>query len=710
MKKINWKHFFKKGRNDDYVYDGFKKTVLIMAILFVTAAIAAGITNLYYSKLKIEDSLIGNRKIKTAFLFHLNQALTPYADVGDRSSYNNLLKTLRKHRDLKFNIHISGTLVQALLWYNPETIELIKEGVKDGQFEIIGSTYSQNVMYSTDMKSNDWQIKRHREILKEVFGVEPVGFWNPERTWSNNLGELMVKNGYKYTFIEDKTVRKSGMKGSEYYLRTTNNGKLIIVNDDNEILNKVKSAVDAGDYETKIGDRGALLTDKRKEYKQFFQYMRKIYKNDKDGQYIVSAADDAEINGLWDFEAGNNPDWDFKNLDYLLSEIEKKSWIETVKYSDAISKLKIKEDISPVKDGAAIWMDKAAKGKGDYAEQGYSGWFDFNSNSPKLAYYRKMHESKSRFFEKYGSEKAENIKNIIKLAMDNYLSHQFEFGCTGVSGLDSEFKLGKKYGMWENMRFMEVYSDVVENIKNPKDRVYKKDVDDDGIEEVVAVNGANYYVFSEKRGGRLLYWFDLKRGIEIVGGEIGLQLDENYYDGNIQIKPFSFSDFIRFLNGNDQFIEYFSRNSYFVRTGGLNERVLYKNQEGNIAEIFNASTVVTMENDKIEFSVGEFKKVIIFIKDGIRVDYKLPEAAEGIVVESEFQPDYFTILNRGIDALEIHKEKGKTVIYNKISKVGAEIKYSSEKAVKIDYPLFGIVSSVELGKGNQSIEIKKFNK
>lgn len=119
-------------------------------------------------------------------------------------------------------------------------------------------------------------------------------------------------------------------------------------------------------------------------------------------------------------------------------------------------------------------MEKAAKGRGSYAEQGYNGWFDFNSNSPKLAYYRKMHESKKKFFEKYSGEKAENIKNIVKLAMDNYLSHQFEFGCTGVSGLDSEFKLGKKYGMWENMRFMEVYSDVVENIKNPKDNIYKK--------------------------------------------------------------------------------------------------------------------------------------------------------------------------------------------------------------------------------------------
>ncbi len=54
MKKNKW-NFLKKGIYDDYVYDGFKKTVLIMAILFVTAAIAAGITNLYYSKLKIKD-------------------------------------------------------------------------------------------------------------------------------------------------------------------------------------------------------------------------------------------------------------------------------------------------------------------------------------------------------------------------------------------------------------------------------------------------------------------------------------------------------------------------------------------------------------------------------------------------------------------------------------------------------------------------------
>lgn len=705
------KNLFKKNIYEDYIYNGFKKTVIIMSIIFIIFGLTAYINQLYFSKMKISDELKDNRRLKTAFLFHLNQAITPYSDVGDKASYNRLIKTLRKHKSLKFNIHISGTLVQSLLWYNPETIDLIREGIKEGQFEILGSTYSQNVMYSTDNISNQWQIERHKEIIEDIFGVTPIGFWNSERTWKQEIADIILKNGYKYTFIEDKTMKRSGSKGSEYFIRSTEKGKLFIINDDNEFLEKVNMAVDAGDIESDIFKRGALLSTDRKEYKKLFKYMRKIY--DKDGSYLLNYADDAEITGLWDFEKGSSTEWDFKNLDFLLSEIEKKKWIETVNYSNIVNEKIVKEDITPIKDGAAIWMEKAARGFGNYSEKGYKNWFDFNSNSPKLAYYRKMHKEKIEIIKKLEKESDIRIKNVYKLAKDNFLAHQFEFGCTGVSGTDEQYKIGDKFGMWENMRFIELYSDISENIKDINDKLYEKDINGDGISEIVVIKDDNYYVISKKYGGRLLFWFDLKQGVELIGAEIGVQLDEIYYNGNKALEPFSFKEFIQYSNDEKEFTEYFENKLYYVRTGGLNDKLLYSDEDinrGAISDIYDTELKYEKtDTGKIIFTNGEYGKEILFNSNGIEIKYYIPENSKGVIVKTEVVPDYYTILNKGKKSISIISDIEKTEIFNKYSNIGVRVSYNKGVKIKIESSLHGYIIESGLIEKESILKIEKYS-
>ena len=704
----------KKNIYEDYIYNGFKKTVLIMSIIFIIFAVFIYFNNLYFSNMKISNEIKENRRLKTAFLFHLNQSVTPYAEVGDKTSYNRLIKTLRKHRDLKFNIHISGTLIQSLLWYNPETIKLIKEGIDDGQFEIIGSSYSQNIMYSTDKESNQMQIERHKEIIKKVFGVEPIGFWNAERTWRQDLADLIIKNGYKYTLVEDKALKISGSKGSEYYIRSTENGKLMILNDDNEFLDKVKLAVDAGDLESNISERGALLSEKRTEYKKLFSYMRKIYEKDKEDKFLLNYADDAEITGLWDFENGSSTEWDFKNLDFLLTEIEKKKWIQMVKYSEVANNKAVKEDITPIKDSAAIWMEKAARGYGNYSEKGYKNWFDFNKNSPKLAYYRKMHKEQLAFIKSLEKEKDIRVQNIYILAKENFLVHQFEFGCTGVSGTDEQFKCGDREGMWENMRFMKVYEDILLNIKDMKDKYYEKDVNNDGIIEDVVVNNGNYYVFSKKYGGRILFWFDLNRGVELLGGEIGVQLDEVYYNGNKMLEPYSFREFIQYSNDTKEFINYFENRVYYVRTGGLNDKIIYSEEEinkGAVSDIYDTEVETEVKNkDRLIFKNGEFSKEILFNENGFDVRYILPKNSEKLTVKTEIMPDYYTILNNGKNSLNIEKTGSKVKIYNNISKIGVKIEAENGEESKVYDSLIGYIVENSIKTENPVIKIEKYFK
>ena len=147
--------------------------------------------------------------VHVPLLFHLNQHLTEYSLAASRASYKGLLRVLRSHPTIPVNIHISGTLVNALQWLDPEPLQLIWEGLRAGQFELLGSTYAQNVPYSSDDWDNARQIELHLKVLHDAFGVTPVTFWNPERTWRQSLLPIIAGNGYRFTLIEDHILAKA---------------------------------------------------------------------------------------------------------------------------------------------------------------------------------------------------------------------------------------------------------------------------------------------------------------------------------------------------------------------------------------------------------------------------------------------------------------------------------------------------------------------
>ncbi|MFW6069237.1 MAG: hypothetical protein ACOC9E_06615, partial [Chloroflexota bacterium] len=112
--------------------------------------------------------------IHVPLLFHFNRNLTEESLTATRTSYKGLLRVLRAHPSIPINIHISGTLVNALQWLDPEPLQLIWEGLRAGQFELLGSTYAQNLTYSSDDWDNARQVEMHLKVLHDAFGVTPV--------------------------------------------------------------------------------------------------------------------------------------------------------------------------------------------------------------------------------------------------------------------------------------------------------------------------------------------------------------------------------------------------------------------------------------------------------------------------------------------------------------------------------------------------------
>ncbi len=584
-----------------------------------------------YSASPVETSVIvdtlSGRKLDLIFLFHFNQNLVPYGKVANRACYVGLLETLRAHPRSKFLIHISGSLIHDLLWFDDRAIRLIRDGVEAGQFEILGSTYIQNVMYSTridslDFQFNDKQIKKHKELIEKVFGVIPKGFWNPERTWTQNFVQLLADNGYEYVQVEDHILFDSGITGSEYLVRTTgyNGRELIIFDDDKTFEGWINYDIDSGDYTGMVN------------------FLHQLYEEDLTDQYAVCYHEDAEASGLWDYENEENPQIDWRNLDSLLTLLENDPLLEITTYGDWLQGHQIAEEITPIVDGAALWM-------------GGDSWFAENNSANMNSYRAFFDQIRDRLnqvegmIENFGGDSLA-ASRLLQHAWSTLCAHQYEFGCHGLTEHSG-------FTDWDLARCALISTQAAEYALSPIVATYQDDINGDSIEEIVMVTLSNMWVFSPY-GGRLIYWFDLERGEELVGNENFMYYGESYISDNRYLPTLRGGvDVYTWLSGNYIFPEIFQWR-FQIRRRALNDWVLVNGT--SIGDLVHQPYIVNLHDEEVEFVYSgdqvNLTKTLAPGEDGLDVRYLLQNKSGGLLsidfsVESGFSPSYRELMDGG---------------------------------------------------------------
>jgi hypothetical protein len=427
--------------------------------------------------------------LSVALLFHFNQHFNEYARVASKVCYRGLLNVLRAHPQLKFNIHISGTLTHALNWLDPEPLDLIRAGLGAGQFELLGSTYAQNVPYASDDWDNAQQIELHRATLKTIFNVEPTVFWNPERCWRQSLVPVIAQGGYQWTLVEDHIARQAGAT-EPYPFRTAQDGSTLnIITDDESFKHTFNFAAWFG------------------RSSQVLQYLRAKAAQPQADQMCIAYAEDAEALGLWEWQQGMVPNQTWAHLDRLLTALEQEPGIQLIKLSDAPAPTL---ELTPIPDGAAAWMNTSLTHPGlPYHEDGYTDWFDFNRRSPKVNHFRQTY-SIVRF--KIGQPpQSAAAQRLYRSALHTYLAHQYEFGCIGVGGIN--------YPGWEKTRIAVLLALAAQEAEHPREFVLIDDCNGDGSDEVLISDGKQLIITSAY-GGRLLFWFDLTTGQQLIGNQL----------------------------------------------------------------------------------------------------------------------------------------------------------------------------------------------
>jgi len=126
-----------------------------------------------------------------AFVHHGNQGLT-YTDVFygnafgqsgiDGSGYDEVLDVHRA-TGIPGNFHMSGTLMPAAAWHNPEFNDTLAAMASRGLVSMMTSALGQNIMpFATD-EMNNWSVYVESQMVQYRYNYTPHVAWVPERVW-----------------------------------------------------------------------------------------------------------------------------------------------------------------------------------------------------------------------------------------------------------------------------------------------------------------------------------------------------------------------------------------------------------------------------------------------------------------------------------------------------------------------------------------------
>ncbi len=97
---------------------------------------------------------------------------------------------------------ISGTAIEQFQRYTPEVIDSFRALVDTGCVELLGETFMHSLASLKSEKEFCEQVKMHSNLMKDLFGVETRIFRNTELIYSDEIGRMVHKLGFKGQLME----------------------------------------------------------------------------------------------------------------------------------------------------------------------------------------------------------------------------------------------------------------------------------------------------------------------------------------------------------------------------------------------------------------------------------------------------------------------------------------------------------------------------
>ena len=102
----------------------------------------------------------------------------------------------------KISYSISGTALDQFEMYAPDVIDSFRRLADTGCVEFLTETYPHALSALKDEEEFFNQVKAHSKKIEQLFGVKPTTFRNTELIYSDQIGAMVAKLGYRTMLTE----------------------------------------------------------------------------------------------------------------------------------------------------------------------------------------------------------------------------------------------------------------------------------------------------------------------------------------------------------------------------------------------------------------------------------------------------------------------------------------------------------------------------
>ncbi len=123
------------------------------------------------------------------------------------SSYMPLCQTVKEmiqfsHGKFHCAFSVSGIMLDMFQQYAPEMIDILKELAQTKCVEFVCTPYAYSLSAEYNKLEFEEQLAKHAAQITELFGQKPVTVWNTELLYSDEIGDQLLKLGYKTVMTE----------------------------------------------------------------------------------------------------------------------------------------------------------------------------------------------------------------------------------------------------------------------------------------------------------------------------------------------------------------------------------------------------------------------------------------------------------------------------------------------------------------------------
>jgi starch synthase len=473
--------------------------------------------------------MVVRRTVPIALAHHANQYIITngYQNregldelVGICGSHNGYLKILALHKTYRIplNLHLSGTLLEALLWQRPDFFAALHELALEGLLELIGSSYGQNIMRFFTHEHNLKQLNEELRLYSDHLMIAPPDvrvFWSPERVWdTEKLAPVLtdpelLNHGYRHVLIDDRLLYplEGGARSRHAYDRTqewsfVNFAPYRILHGQGLMALPI-----ANTLRQNIPPRDAACLQKVAELLQWLS----TADPQAEGDLIAIYGDDFEKAagvGMWDPSGPS---------DYaaLLKWLSQSPWVRAVKLSEWAAASRV-AGVKRIDTGTFVEMSNHFG-----AGEGYEKWYFDPQWDVYRAYYSRS-EERVKVLSTLGADPP-----LIELAWKHLLASSWETAWhTSPLWFCANAAAHAEPSPWvralaSHSRHAAVIAEAAFWMRHKDDEAhaYTFDIDNDGEEELILKNDKLFAVVSPQWGGRLVYLFsvDGRQGKMVVG-------------------------------------------------------------------------------------------------------------------------------------------------------------------------------------------------